>query len=151
MITDELKIYNRIMRRVEYRLSNNLIKNFGIIYRDTDELLCGLWNDGIDFNFTQAAFKFYDKTYFLDIFDEETDNRLDGESMLAYRFEKLLFNYWGINSETYCCLPTDDKRQHLPPELRYNWEEFKELYSKTFPKPICKYNIVCSSGITRIE
>ena len=141
--------YARVLTKVLYRVENNLMKNFGIHYRDTDELRCLFYGDGfIDPNFTQAMFKTVHNKKSLSIFDR--DDTLSGKCMPAYKYEKLLFKYWGLTPFDYVQLSPDSKKKYLPRELLYDWEAFKKLYDETFNKPICEYEIICSKGLTRL-
>lgn len=147
--------FQRVLWRVEYRLKNNIFKNFGIQYEDTDHMRCLFYKDGaIDFNFTKAMFHTKNGKASLSVFDEKTnpyENNLSGECIPAYTYEKLVFNYWGLNSEIYTSLPENDEKRILPDSFRYDWEGFKELYNRTFNSPIGDdYDIICSSGIQRI-
>lgn len=66
--------FDRVLRHVKYRLKNNLMKNFGVQYGDTDEMRCLLYEDGqIDPNFTQAMFKTNRGNVSLSVFDEKTN------------------------------------------------------------------------------
>lgn len=146
--------FKRVIDRVEHRLRNNLMKNFGIHYGNTDEMRCSFYPDGqIDFNFTQAMFHTKRGNLSLSIYDEKTnvyENELCGECMVAYTYEKLIFKYWNIDKESYNTLSNNDEKRHLPDSLRKDWNSFKTLYNETFDIPIGSYDIICSSGIERI-
>lgn len=144
--------YNRVLRRVIYRLENNLIHNFSIHYGDTDEMICLLYEGNqIDPNYTQAMFKTQYGNFSLSIFDVVTNpykNKLSGKCMIAYTYEKLVLKYWGLDTNSYNTLPENDEKRHLPDSIIEDWESFKELYNKTFGEPIgSHYDIICSSGI----
>ena len=156
----------KVLNRVEYRLKNNLMKNFKIQYEDTAELRCRLRTieakeiDIIDYNFTQAYMRLRDSSkfdknvyFFVDVFDQKTnpyENNLEGECMVAYTYEKLLFHYYGLNAESYK-IQSKNKEIQLPSYFRNNWDEFRSLYFDTFGKEIgSDYEIICSSGIQRI-
>lgn len=141
--------YVRILRRVRYRLEHNLMKNFGIHYSDTDEMRCVFYDSGaIDPNYTQFMFKTDRGNVSLSVFDGWS--MYAGECMTAYRYEKLVFQYWGLNAASYKALPKNDERRHLPDFLRKDWDAFKDLYLKTFGETIGKYDIICSAGIQAI-
>lgn len=147
--------YNRVLRKVEYRLQNNLKKNFGFEYGNTNDMRLSFDETGmIDFNFTQAMFKYNGKQLSLSIFDENTnvyENENFGECMCAFTYEKLLFHYWNLNAYTYKSLNNDDEKLSLPKKFQYDWNAFKELYFETFNEKLGqKYEIICSSGIKRI-
>ena len=147
--------YQRVSRRVCYRLQNNLQKNFGLLYKNTDDLRCLFYENGqIDYNFTQAMFQTQNGNISLSVFDENTnpyENEKKGQCMIANTFEKLLFNYWELNADLYNELPENDKRRYLPQFISKDWNTFKELYKKTFGEEIgSRYDIACSSGIKRI-
>lgn len=147
--------YNRVLRKVEYRLQNNLKKNFGFEYGNTNDMRLSFDKTGmIDFNFTQAMFKYNGKQISLSISDENTnvyENENFGECMVAFTYEKLLFHYWNLNADTYQLLKKDDEKLSLPEKFRYDWNAFKELYFETFNEKLGqKYEIICSSGMKRI-
>lgn len=147
--------FQRVLRRVETRLKNNLFKNFGIQYKDTEHMTCAVCEDGnIDFNFTQALFSVQNRKFSLSVLDGKTNpykNNLNGECMIAYTYEKLVLEYWGLTVKEYCELPKNDEKRDLPSYLRHDWEKFKELYKKTFNVPIGEgYDIVYSSGVKRL-
>lgn len=116
--------YQRVSRRVCYRLQNNLQKNFGLLYKNTDDLRCLFYKDGqIDYNFTQAMFQTQNGNISLSVFDENTNP-----------------------ADLYNELSENDKRRILK-----DWNTFKELYKKTFGEEVgSRYDIACSSGIKRI-
>ena len=145
--------YQRVLRRVYYRLKNNLPKNFEVLYEDTDDLRCLLCVNGqIDYNFTQAMLQTQIGNISLSIFDEHTNPCETGETdAVACTYEQLLFSYWELNKEVYNKLPEDDEKRHLPQLMSKDWNKFKKLYQKTFGEEIgSKYDIICSSGIKRV-
>lgn len=142
--------YQRVLRRVFYRLKNNLQRNFGLLYEDTDDLRCLIYEtEQIDYNFSQAMFRIQNRSISLSIFDKNScNNERTGECMPAYTFEKLLFTYWNLNKDLYNALPENDKKRYLPQSMSKDWNDFKELYKKTFGEDIgSRYNIICSSGV----
>lgn len=147
--------YDRVLTKVLYRVEHNLMKNFGIQYGDTSELLCLFYDDGIiDPNFTQAMFKTRHGRKSLSIFDKGTNiyenDELHGEYMPANVYEKLLLKYWNLTPLDYERLLVYGEMIYLPDNLRNDWESFKKLYEETFNKPICEYEIICSEGVTRL-
>lgn len=156
--------YDRVQRIVTHRLSRNLEKNFGIHYGKSEFLRYLMYDDGrydlsyfgtIDPNWTEAMFKVNKRGKFitvsLSIIDCDPDELPRGETMIAARFEKLLFTYWGINAAEYKSMPNDDERKNLPVQFNHNWYEYWDLYKKTFGKdPGADYAIMCSSGVERI-
>ena len=141
--------YDRVLHRVLYRLENNLMKNFGIHYGRTDELRSIFYTSGeIDPNFTTFMFKTSRGNISMSIFDAESDSRPNGECMSAYRYEKLIFKYYGLDANSYNNLSEGDSRKYLPNSLNNDWEAFKELYESTFNAQLgSNYEIICSSGI----
>lgn len=154
--------YHRVQRRVSFRLKNNLKKNFGLEFSNTDNLRTLInFRSGIDYNYTQFKVSFKDKNrkndhLYVSIFDKYTnpyesgnlDDINSGECMLAFIYEKLLFMYWNIDAEAYNSLEDGDEKMHLPDYLREDWESFKELYQKAFGEPIgARYDIIVSSGL----
>lgn len=72
--------FNRVLRRVECRLQNNLMKNFDVYYGNTEEMRCSLDSEGnIDFNFTQAMFHTKKGNLSLSIYNEkkQTSMKMD--------------------------------------------------------------------------
>ena len=81
--------YSRILRKVDYRLAQNLMKNFGIAYKETDNTVCYFYNNGqIDFNYTLAMFQYKNENWALNIEDYSNPvNKKSGECMPAYTYE----------------------------------------------------------------
>lgn len=50
--------------------------------------------------------------------------------MVAYTFEKLLFNYWKLNAESYDKLPEYSEKRYIPEFILKDWNKFKS-YTKT--------------------
>lgn len=154
--------YNRVVRRVLYRLNNNLEKNFNIIYMNTDTLRASFYHTGlIDPNFTQAMFvdrggkhislSIIDRTNNPYEYGIDSNEGVRGKVLIAYVFEKLLFTYWNIDGDIYKALSDDDERKHLPASYTKDWVGFKELYLKAFGKEIgSRYGIISSSGLQKI-
>ena len=144
--------FSRVLRRVEWRLQNNLMKNFDVHYGNTDEMRCSFYSDGqIDFNFTQAMFHIKRGNLSLSIYDANTNNdELHGDCMIAYTYEKLLFKYWNLDAESYMSLSENDEKRYLPDFLYNDWIAFKSLYNETFDTQIGNYEIICSSGVERL-
>ena len=105
-------------RRVTWRLRKNLMKNFGIHYGNTDVMRCVFHKDGeIDFNFTKAMFHTKRGNLSMSIIDSKTnpyENDLKGDCMTVYTYEKLLFQYWKLDSKLYNALSENDEKRHLP-------------------------------------
>lgn len=144
--------YSRILRKVDYRLAQNLMKNFGIAYKETDNTVCYFYNNGqIDFNYTLAMFQYKNENWALNIEDYSNPvNKKSGECMPAYTYEKLLFKYWNITPEIYRTLSFSDEKNSLPHIFHWDWEAYKELYRNTFEKEIgADYEFNCSNGIKR--
>lgn len=147
--------YLRVLRRVCYRLKNNLERNFGLLYENTDDLRCLFYENGqIDYTFIQAMFQTQNGNISLSVIDKNTnpyENEGKGQCKISSTFEKLLFSYWGLNADLYTKLSENDKRQYLPQFMSKYWDAFKALYKKAFGEEIgSRYDIVCSSGIKRI-
>ena len=70
--------------------------------------------------------------------------------MTAYTYEKLLFKYWNLDTESYNALSKNDEKHHLPKSLQKDWTAFKTLYNETFNSQIGNYEIICSSGVERL-
>lgn len=150
--------YRKVVTRVVYRLKNNLMKNFGIHYMDTDSMRCMLCvSDRFDFNFTKAVFSKRDNKrikYVLDIFDAKTnpyENDKLGECMPAYTYEKLLFEYFNLCADDYKDLEKTGIELHIAKELSKKWDAFRALYKNTFDHyPDEEYAIICSSGLEQL-
>lgn len=107
--------YERIRRKVQTRLSNNLHKNFNIHFGRTDDFRFLTYKDGyVEGRFSSATFDYnYCQGYFavdkngkninvsLSLFDEDYFDMKRGNTMIAYRYEKLLFHYWQIDADIY--------------------------------------------------
>lgn len=147
--------FQRVLRRVETRLKNNLFKNFGIQYKDTGFMICIFCEDAsIDFNFTQALFAVQNQKLSMSVLDGKTNpykNNLSGKSRVGYPYEKLVLEYWGLTVNEYYELPKNDEKRNLPNYFKYNWEKFKELYKRAFNVAIGEgYDIIYSSGVKRL-
>lgn len=154
--------FDRIYRRVWYRLDHNLMKNFGVHYGRSDKLRYETYNTtrgaklSVDPNHTKSVFevtrgKFKGVMISLSLFDEDYFDMPTGECMVAQTYEKLLFKYWYIDANIYRNLDESDKRRSLPDDLGHDWLSYWELYRETFGKiPGSEYEFICSSGVRRI-
>ena len=98
-------------------------------------------------------FQTKDRNIALSVIDNNNnpyENNLTGECIQAYTYEKLLFQYWNLDSESYNALSDNDEKRHLPDFLRKDWNAFKSLYNETFDTPIDSYEIICSSGVKQL-
>lgn len=142
--------YDRVLRKVQQRVSRNLYKNHGVVYGDTKKLKALFYSGGvIDPNHTYAMFVINGKQVSLSLIDNKLIHENRGER-IAYRYEKLLFHYHNITAEDYDTLSPDDERRHLPPELLRSWKRFRRLYIDTFGHDLDDYEIVTSKGIARL-
>ena len=156
--------YERVRAKVAKRLKNNLMKNFGIHYGRSDDMRYLTYDDSkhylnyyatIDANWTEAMFQVEVrgklKYISLSLFEGYYDDMPKGECMVAQRFERLLFTYYGMDADTYRSLDKDDTRRNLPDELHHDWIRYWDLYYKTFGNyPGSNYEFVCSAGVKRI-
>lgn len=146
--------YERIFRRAVNRIKNNIMKNFGIQYGNTDELYCMLHPGGvIDPNHTQAMFRTKREYVSLSIIGQDEllgTPEKKGECLPAYVYEKLLFTYLGVDADDYRALREDGEDPSLPYYQGENWEQFRDLYNRTFVVPIGSYDFIYSSGIERL-
>lgn len=149
--------YDKICRRVEHRLANNLKKNFGIHYGNTERLRGELLHnlDGfVDPNYGKAMFVSKGKLFELHLVDSRFSPYEDGktgECMTSYIVEKLRFKYWGLDADTYRTLPENDERRYFPTKYLHDWDLFSQLYLDTFGTKVgSEYEIVYSSGLTRL-
>lgn len=145
--------YDRVLRRVNRRLSNNLHKNFGIYFKDTDRFRSLAYKGAvIDPNYTEYMFRVDGNKMSLSIFDDDAGVR-KGEVLGGYRYEKLLMCNHGISADELRCLyyhSGSDKKPDLD-GIDDDWNKFNELYVKTFPKePLGHYKVVCSDGVERL-
>ena len=150
----DCKFY-KVLSRIDYRLKNNLFKNFNIFYKNTNDLCCDLfYSNNIDFNFTKAMFHTKLGNISFNVYDEKTnpyENNLSGECMIAYTYEKLLFKYHNLTPDIYKTLSEVDERYYLPDFLNKDWKTFKSLYKDTFNIKIGNnYDIICSKGLKRL-
>lgn len=146
---------NSVLRRVEYRLKNNLFKNFGIVYGSHEDMRLTLRSDTIDPNFCKVAVRDKEGTiHYLCVIDSETnvwENGRTGKYIPSLVYERLVFTYWGHDNESYESLPENSEKHYLPyDKYSYDWGAFKELWNKTFGEDVCKYEVVCSKGLVRL-
>lgn len=129
-----------------------LYKYFGIKFGNTREMRCSLDRGTFDINYTKGIFKdSKDVNINLNIFDSNTDPNkggLRGSCMVSGTYEKLLFGYYELDSESYSALGEDDERQYLPCSITEDWDEYQNLYEKVFGRRVGEeYDIVSSSGL----
>lgn len=141
--------YERVSRRTKFRITYNIKKNFGILYRDSESLKCIFYDTGIiDYNYTEMMFRNNSNGRFisLSIFDNEAINRPEGEFIPAHRFEKLLIKHLEQSGIQVC--KESFQNESLPEDYNYDWDKFTELYEATFNQPLGKgYEVITSSGI----
>ena len=146
--------YSKVQSRVLYRLKNNLMKNFGLYYKDTENISAALEGTStIDYNFSIARFKIRNKIFMFNVYNEAEPpaiRNLCGEVIPSRLYESLLFHYWNINAETYRTLPESDKRLTLSHTLLKDWNAFTKLYHEVFHKQLCEYKFICSSGVEQV-
>lgn len=145
--------YERVGGKTRYRLQRNMEKNFGIVYSDSPGISVYTYESGtIDPNYTELMLRIKSDNFArkigsdglisISIEDDESNSRPSGKHMLAYRKERLLEEYYGSN--WYQC----DNWSNLPDEIMDDWEKYKNLYEKTFGRPIGKeYEVYCSEGL----
>lgn len=146
--------YDRVFRRAVRRMRNNIMKNFAIQFGNTDELYCELHPGGmIDPNHTQAMFHTKREYVSLSVINQAEllgTPEMTGECIPAYVYEKLLFTYLGLDADAYRALRAKGEDPSLPYYKAEDWEEFRDLYNRTFDVPIGSYDIICSSGVERL-
>lgn len=147
--------YTRVLRRVTFRLKNNIRKNFNLIFENSDEFRCSIDPSGIiDFNFTRAMVvkKSNSKEKFgISIIDDLDKLPIDGGQYIpAYRYEQLVIKYYGLKPRDYIHVGSSDGEFSLPSSLSYDWGEFKKLWEDTFKQDICPYEIILSDGLVRL-
>lgn len=149
--------FEKVLQRVMFRIERNLFKNFGVTFGNSDSFRALLYTKyfQIDPDFTVAMFTTKDGNYIsVSIFDDKINNLIGkGECVPGYRYEKLLFQYWDIDSDTFDTLPEGDEKRTLPNEIKSDWNVFIDLYIKTFgntPDNIIGYDFICSSGLKKI-
>ena len=144
--------YEKVRRRVTYRLSHNLKKNFGIDFSSNEIFMYIIYESGeIDPNHTAAMIETtLGKRYSISLLDDENARlqEIGGECIPAYRLEKLLFKYYNIDAQTFNKLDKRSPKTHLPKFFRKDWDKFKELYKETFDEyPGSAYEFTCSKGL----
>ena len=162
--------YNRVKNRVLYRMSNNLLKNFGVHFGKDDDLRYITYKEGqIDPNHTRAMFnvKRSNRLISLSIFTGYYEDEVDWNfSVPANIYRELLLKYFNISSKD---LDVDEnirirhvqqgdinyqRKYVLPDEFRIgkNWDKFRNLYKDTFNKyPEDGFIFITSSGIEQIK
>lgn len=149
--------YNRVLRRVNYRLEKNMEKNFGIYYGRSDLIRFLTYEDQcIDPNHTECMIKYGKKTISVSLFDVDYADEMKGEVIGAGRYEKLILTHFGWSIDEFRSAyekVRPDGTITLPDNLLSykGWDEFKELYKKTFNEDVgSRFHIICSSGIERM-
>ena len=137
--------YARVLRKVTYRLKNNLWKNFGIDFCGDSYLTIGVVpNSGIDYNFTRAMVTTNGKNKIaINVYNDWLSEK-EGETMPAFLYEQICLG----------CLASEGKYKiedgySVPESLKNNWNLYKEIYEKRIGEPINKrYEIICGPGVT---
>lgn len=144
----------QVLKRVEYRLCNNLEKNFGICYGDTNALKATLRSYGyINPTFTSAAFNSNGTIVYLDIDTKYDDSSTLIETDVGYITvkDKLTITYCNVSTKEYIDSRNTCKHSYcIPSKSLENWVDFKELWYKTFDMEICPYKILHSKGVKRL-
>lgn len=153
--------YQRVLRKVSYRLEKNIFKNFGIIYQPlltkTHENMNGdevndeisatveLNTSRVDTNYTVAMIEMIlpssrrNITARLSVIPEYWD-QIDPNKHI-----QLLMKCHDISYEEWCALDREDPKHRLPDKY-YKWEEYLDLYQRTFNgKPWNGYQFIFSS------
>lgn len=147
--------YDRVLRRVNYRLKNNIAKYFDIVYGDTKDFGVSIdsYETYININFTRAMItRKNDKSKKFEI---SIHNKLDpipvtgGDYIPAYRYERLIRKYYNMNPEDYHKVG-EGQYNGLPMKIMTDWEGFKKLWKDTFEQDICPYKIILSDGLERL-
>ena len=147
--------HERVRRRVAYRLENNLYKNFGIIYYDSEDFHVEFYKhpNTIDPTRCKALIKTKKGLISVVIHNKENHTLPKGEVIPNGIYEKLVLTYWNIDIDTYAALDEDDKRKHLPSYriTKNDWFAYTLLWEQAFGEPIKQYEIICSSGIKVVK
>lgn len=147
--------YDRVLRRVYFRLKNNIAKYFDIVYGDTEDFGVSIdsYETYIDINFTRAMIareNDINKRFEISIHDKlDSIPVAGGDYIPAYRYERLIRKYYNINSEDYHKIG-GGQYNGLPIRIMTDWKEFKKLWKYTFNQDICPYKIVLSDGLVRL-
>lgn len=146
--------YSRVLRKVRFRLRNNIKKNFELLFGDSDEFRCSVDKFiCIDPNFTRAMIakrNNIEKKFMIFIIDDLDELPITkGQYIPAYRYEKLIRNYYDLDEKDYCKAAQTDEIA-LPQSILQNWNEFKKLWESTFNQDICPYEIILSDGLVRL-
>jgi len=131
--------FERVTRRINYRLRNNLFKNFKLDFS-------GNYFYCTEFSPNFACIKFYvnNKIYYLCKNNIENLNK-HGEVFECYRYEELCKNYFNISTKD---LKIDVKKFHIPIDI--NWDEYCRLNLKTFginPYEYINENIIKTKNV----
>lgn len=150
--------YSRVKRKVEHRLSRNLEKNFGIHYGSTELIRFYVYESGtIDPNHTEFMFKYKGKLHSLSLFDVYYDDEPRGQVIRAGRYEKLILAHYNYTLEKFRQLYEENQDSELVrlPSIMLagiGWPQFKKLYKETFGEELgSRFNLICSSGIERVD
>lgn len=147
--------YDRVLRRVYFRLKNNIAKYFDIVYGDTEDFGVSIdsYETYIDINFTRAMIarkNDKNKRFEISIHDKlDSIPVTGGDYIPAYRYERLIRKYYNINSKDYHKVG-EGQYNSLPIRIMTDWNEFKKLWESTFNQNICPYKIVLSDGLVRL-
>lgn len=145
--------YSRVWQRVNYRLKNNMFRNFGIKYGDTEEMYCSISNDSIEYNSTQAMFKCHGDKYFFGIYDDTNPcvSRDSEGRVFAYTYKALILQYFGLTVADYNKMLDRGEEPTKSEKFRDDWGAFESLYKETFGEDVgSRYEIVCSSNLKRM-
>lgn len=147
--------YDRILRRVDFRLENNIKKNFDLVFKDSEDFRCSVDSSAIiDFNFTRAMIADRNNTkkkyeiFILDDLDKFTYKK--GQYIPSYKYEQLVRKYYNLEEKDYYRVGDKDDGISLPSSLMTDWNEFKKLWKATFDQDICPYKIILSAGLVRL-
>lgn len=146
--------YIRVLRRVNYRLRNNLEKNFGVCYKNDDgncNFRCYFEvSDNIAPHHTKAAFNTKKGIVYLNLWSENDVTGVTTKLGFLATAERLTIAYFNISEEEYRDLKWSSECYALPKEILNDWKRFRELWDKAIGEEICPYKILCSKGVNRL-
>lgn len=124
--------YERVLREVNKNLKWNLPRKFHITFGKTDDLRYLLYEDQLDRNYTEFAFKASDRYNYvsLSIFDSYTDDIIENEK--PPRTFKLQEVFEGTEKQYYAMK---------------DWQQFKDLCEKAGVNLGRDYKIICGPNV----
>lgn len=152
--------YNRVERRVRYRLENNLEKNMGLHFIRTDEIAIMDYeypkNCSLDPNhyicFISVDLGKKTKQFYISAVNRDYETGVDFDKVIpAKKLYSLVKSYHNINDDEIKRIKEtfgEHPMLYLPNEVLGSYHEFEELHKKTFGYlPSEGYQIIPGPGV----